>query len=92
MIRVRTNTVVSPPISLDAAPPVTTGAASPATKTGTEAQILDQVELSRSAVAEPEDRSKRIAALKVAVASAGYLPPSLPVISKLVSGALSRPD
>jgi hypothetical protein len=88
MIRVRTNLAVSP----DVTPAVKPGVASPASKTGTESPILDQVELSRPAVAEPEDRSRKIAALKEAVASPGYLPPSLPVIRKLVSGALSRPD
>ena len=88
MIRVRTDTAVSP----DVTPTVTPGVVSPASKTGAEAHILDQVELSRLAAAVPEDRSKKIAALKEVVASPGYLPPSLPVIGKLVSGALSRTD
>jgi hypothetical protein len=88
MLRVRTASVASP----DVAPAVTPGSASPASKTGAEANILDQVELSRLASAVPEDRSKKIAALQAAVASPGYLPPSLPVISKLISGALSRTD
>lgn len=88
MVRVRTNTAVSPELT----PTVTPGTGSAASKTGTEAKISDQVELSRLAAAVPEDRSKKIAALKAAVASPGYLPPSLPVISKLVSGALSRTD
>jgi hypothetical protein len=88
MIRVRTNIAVSPDVTPAAKPAVV----SSASKTGTESPILDQVELSGSAVAEPEDRSKKIAALKEAVASPGYLPPSLPVIRKLVSGALSRTD
>jgi hypothetical protein len=88
MIRVRTNTAVSPDVTAAVPPAVV----SPASKTGTEPQILDQVELSRLASAVPDDRSKKIAALKEAVASPGYLPPSLPVIHKLVSGSLSGTD
>lgn len=88
MIRVRTNTAVSPVVT----PTVPRGIASSAPKTDAEAHILDQVELSRLAANVPEDRSKKIAALKEVVASPGYLPPSLPVISKLVSGAISRTD
>jgi hypothetical protein len=88
MIRVRTNTALSP----DVTPAVTPTVVSPASKTGTDPQILDQVELSRLAAAVPEDRSKKIAALKAVVTSPGYLPPSLPVIHKLVSGALSGTD
>jgi hypothetical protein len=88
MMRVRTNTGVSP----DVVPTVKRGAASPAPKAGVEAHILDQVELSRLAATVPEDRSRKIAALKEVVASPGYLPPSLPVIGKLVSGSLSRTD
>jgi hypothetical protein len=88
MLRVRTNTVVSS----DVAPAITPGSVSPATKTGTEAKILDHVELSLLAGTVPEDRSTKIAALKAVVTSPGYLPPSLPVIHKLVSGALSRTD
>jgi hypothetical protein len=88
MIRVRTSTPVSPDIT----PAVTPAAVSPASKTGTEPQVLDQVELSRLASDVPEDRSSKIAAIKAVVSSPGYLPPSLPVIHKLVSGALSRTD
>ena len=88
MMRVRTSTAVSPAV----APGVTPGAVSSAPRNGAEAHIPDQVELSRLAVLVPEDRSKKIAALKEAVASPGYLPPSLPVIRKLVSGSLSRTD
>jgi hypothetical protein len=88
MMRVRTNTAVSP----DVAPTVTRGDVSAAPRAGAETHILDQVELSRLAATVPEDRSKKIAALKEVVASPGYLPPSLPVIRKLVSGSLSRAD
>jgi hypothetical protein len=86
MIRV-SNNAVSP----DVAASGTTGA-SPVPKAATAAQIFDQVELSRLAAAVSKDRSRAIAALKASVASQDYLPPSLPVIRKLVSGALSRPD
>ena len=92
MIRVRTNTPVSPPVSSGATPTTAPGAGSPASTASAKAQVLDQVELSRLAAAEPEDRSNKIAALKELVGSPGYLPPSLPVIRKLVSGALSRTD
>jgi hypothetical protein len=88
MIRVRPNTPVSPVVT----PAVTPAAVASVSKTGTESQILDKVELSPSASAVPEDRSNKIAALKALVDSPGYLPPSLPVIQKLVSGALSRTD
>jgi hypothetical protein len=88
MLRVRTSTAVSPDVTPAAKP----GVASPAAKTGADTPIQDQVELSRSATLEPEDRSKKIAALKAVVESPGYLPPSLPVIRKLVSGAISRTD
>jgi Anti-sigma-28 factor, FlgM len=92
MIRVRTNTAVSPPVSPDAAPIPTSAAGSPASKSGSQVPVLDQVQLSRLAASAPEDRSKKIAALKAEIASPDYLPPSLPVIRKLVSGAVSRAD
>jgi len=85
MIRVGNNA-----LSPDVAP--ATGTVSPQQKASTEAQILDQVELSQSVAAVPEDRSKVIAALKAAVASPGYLPPSLPVSRKLIAGALALTD
>jgi hypothetical protein len=51
----------------------------------------DEVQLSHAA-ALPEGRADRLAALKSVVSSADYLPPSLPVSRKLISGALSRDD
>jgi len=83
---------VSNAASPDVTPSGNTGVISPASRPAPETQIPDQVELSRLAGAVPEDRSRAIAALKTAVASQSYLPPSLPVVRKLVSGAISRTD
>lgn len=87
MIRVG-NSSISPEV----APQGAAGSVSAQPKSAAGTQISDQVELSHSAAAIPEDRADRIAALKTAVASPDYLPESLPIVRKLVSGALSRSD
>jgi hypothetical protein len=53
-------------------------------------QTTDEVELSATAAAVPQDRSALIAALREIVSAPDYLPPSLPISQKLVAGALSR--
>jgi hypothetical protein len=79
-------------ISPDVTPRSATESASPVAKAAVEPHISDRVELSHSAEPVPEDRAGRIAALKTALASPDYLPSSLPVSRKLVTGALSRTD
>jgi len=86
MIRITNN-----PVSPDVVPPGKAGGGTPS-KPVADVQIPDQVELSGLAGAVSEDRSKKIAAVKAAVDSPGYVPASLPVIRKLVSRALSRTD
>jgi len=81
---------VSSAVSPDVAQSGTTGGVSPVSSGATKAQSPDQIELSRLAEAVPESRSTKIEALRAAVDSQSYLPPSLPVIRSLVSAALSR--
>jgi hypothetical protein len=88
MIRVGTNTRLSPDVPKAAA----AGTAVALSKVPAAVNPLDQVELSRLASIQPEDRLKKIEALKATVSEPGYLPPSLPVIGKIVAGALSRPE
>jgi hypothetical protein len=55
-----------------------------------EAHIADLVQLSHLTTGTLGSRANRIAQIKAQLASPGYLPLSLPVSRKLISGALSR--
>jgi hypothetical protein len=68
------------------------GSSPTASGSGTGAQASDEVQLSHAGTALPEGRAERIAALKITYSSPDYLPPSLPISRKLISGALSRTD
>ncbi len=88
MIRVGNNGV-SPAVPQQGAQAVVSPATEPV---ASPIEISDQVELFHQLAAVPHDRADRIAALKANLASPDYLPESLPVSRKLVSGALSRTD
>ena len=78
------------PYTPDVTPRNTAEPASVADAASPSTQVSDQVELSHSSTAPPQDRSDRIAALKSIATSPDYLPPSLPVSQKIIAGALSR--
>jgi hypothetical protein len=84
MIRVGNN-----PISHDV-PPQSARLVSSQANNAAGGPISDQVELSHSPDAAPVDRAGRIEALKAVVSSPDYVPESLPVVRKLVAGALAR--
>jgi hypothetical protein len=88
MIRVGNNSI-SPAVPQPSAQGVVSAATAAETSP---IEISDQVELSHELAAVPQDRANRIAALKAELASPDYLPESLPVSRKLVSGALSRTE
>ena len=78
--------------SPDLSPTSAKGSPAPPNIDNGTAQIPDQVQLSHATAAIVQGRADQIAALTAIVASPDYLPSSLPVSRKLISGALSRAD